>query len=405
MAHLTHLAAKNTTKYRLIGCDLQNLRHIAVGLLDMAINSHVLTYVQQHSRQYQATTPSSLGRATSTVTTRDDKASLKRNHLLSTFPYDQCSHPVLKDSKHSCRDGIIDALLNFSNSWAYEGLRQKNSLECSTENGNSIDFDSSNKTTVKLSVSLRYSKASGSILIRSPDCPNSQKLMRLVSDIFMSLLKRKAGIDSNGHLDEVIIESVTYGTNMFLQRFSSPDTVGLCQELLAAKENGQLNDILVFILDEIIYKHELLAFDRFQDAIVDSIVGDYDGKQNPESPTFYKLFKEIWRLSPGSFFCMSLGDVMSYRAEQCDSQFSAQENTIILRFEETAFTMNVTACYHAMRREFSQQMPRKTELTQKDLKELEVLLEAAVSYFLRTRNNTEIEVPKPKSKSLRFVDV
>lgn len=370
----------------------------------MAINSHVLSYVQQHSRQYQAAAPQSLGQTVSGVTPRNDKPKLKRDNLLSSFPFKQCSNPILKDTRNSCRDGIADALLHLSDLWAYEGFRQKPISDDLDKHIKLVDSGLISKNEVSLD-SLHFPESKHSILIKSPDCSNSQQLIKLVSDIFMTLLKRKAGIDANEYLDEIVVESVTYGTNIFLQRFSSPNTLGLCQDLLSAKESGELKEILIFVLDEIIYKHEILAFDRYQDAIVDSVVGDYDGKQNPENPTFYNLFKEIWRLSPGSFFGMNLSDVMSYRAEQCESQYSTQQDTIILKFEETAFNMNVTACYYAMRREFAQQMPSKTELTQKDMKELEVLLEAAVSYNMRTKESVNNQTPKSKSKSLRFVDV
>lgn len=367
----------------------------------MAINSHVLSYVQQHSRQYQASAPQKLAFTSST----DKKPRLKRDNLLSTFPFNQCSNPILKETKNSCSDGIADALFHLSDLWAYEGFRQRSPLGDFDDYCKSVDFDSVNSSKTSLISPQIHAETTNSILVKSPNCPNSQRLIKLVSDIFMSLLKRKAGITPNGHVDEVIDESVTYGTNIFLQRFSSPNTLALCQDLIAAKESGELGELLKFVLEEIIYRYELIAFDRFQDAIVDTVVGDYDGKQDPGNPKFYKLFKEIWRLSPGSFFGLSLSDVLSYRADKCESQYSGQEDTIILKFEETAFNMNVTAFYYAMRREFSKELPLKTELTQRDLTELEILLEAAVTYHLRTIENTKIEAPKPKSKTLRFVDL
>ncbi|RKP31052.1 hypothetical protein METBISCDRAFT_22725 [Metschnikowia bicuspidata] len=378
----------------------------------MAVNSHILSYVHQHSLQYLA------GARRDSPDAPAGPVYTKRDTPQSQFPFNQCSNACLCDTRRSVGDGVRNFVHNPNKIWILNGLREglpqallPTSIPTVPSPSSSFSINLSIPQDSATKCSLESSNVSiNPILIRNPDTLGRNLLMSLVNDILMSLLRKKAGLTTEELVDPLIIEAVTYATNVFMQSFLSSSTHELCHDILTSKKSGRLNEILVFTLDELFEKHELLAFDRFHDGIVESVQGKQkEGQspvQQPDHPKYYAHFRNIWRFNPGAFLLLSFKDVLSYRAEP-DSSFGRRghDNGILLQYEETAVMMNLVSCYHYLRRELRQNPQPKTELTPEDLKQLEVLLEAAVQYHLRTLEEEEPKTAKVKTKSLRFIGV
>lgn len=371
----------------------------------MAMNSYIKTYVHQHALRHQ---PESIigGEGSFTIpnSIKPSRALTKKNSLASLFPLNQCSNVYLRDTKGSIRDGIGELVYNSSEVAAYDRLRRipftKNEKVSSIQTCG--QFPISPETKKKVETDAIHCSAN-SILISSPDTSGRQLLVGWINDVFLTLLKRIAKLDLKDPLDDLVVEAVTYGTNIFIQGFSSSSTSELCHDILSAKESGLLGKSLQFTMEEIIEHYKLLAFDRFQDAIVDGIQGQPQGEQPPERPIFFELFKAIWSLEPESFLRFSLGDVLCYLSVDC-KPFYGSSDCVLLKYEETAVRLNVISCYHALRRTCLAQSLLKNVPISKDLKQLELLLAATANQYLATRKAVKTTSPKPKAKTLRFID-
>lgn len=358
----------------------------------MAAQSHILKYVHQHALQYLA---ESLGQSDSIAVPNSTKKAL----LSALFPLNQCTNIQLRDTKKSYRDGIEHSMLQTHS----QGIHCEEHNDLLEESGNSspLSFLLSDSLDHFESLSLTsYNSSTNSILLKESALSNQQSLLQTVNDVFMSLLKKKCNISSKESVDDTIAVAVTYGTNLFLQQFSSSSTHELCLDILAAKENGELSEYLHFTLEELFEKYEFLAFDRFCDAIVDTMSCKVDTLQTPEQPEYFNLFKDIWTFDPESFLYLSLSDVLSfYPARSSDS---ASSDDAIIQYEESAVHMNIVSCYHSLRREFLQTPPVTKFDIGKDLKQLEVLLVTGIGYHLRGASKEAIKPQRTKLKSLRF---
>lgn len=370
----------------------------------MAINSYIKSYVHQHALRHQSDSFLS-GEGTYTIpgSIQPSKAFTRKNSLAGLFPLNQCSNVYLRDTKGSIRDGVEETVYNCRELAAYDRLRQvpytKDESCSSSVNGDHLEASVGAKGPDQDPVAA----SANSILVRSADTTGRQLLIGWVNDIFMTLLKKTAKLNSQDPVDELVGEAVTYGTNVFIQGFSSSTTSELCLDILSAKESGLLNKSLRFTLEELIEHHKILAFDRFQDAIVDGVQGQPQGHQPPEQPTFFELFEKIWSLEPESFLRYRLEDVLCYLSADC-KPFYGSSDCVLLKYESTAIKLNTISCYHALRRKYLAQTPLKDVVMLKDLKELEVLLAAAANHYITTKEAVKSTTLKPKTKTLRFID-
>lgn len=359
--------------------------------------------MQQHSRQNQNDTLSGLVGPQEkglTVIASSEKA----RSSSTVFPFDQCTNPSLYETEQSRYDGVEDVIEATKELWKFNSLRRKNTQAYSFTVENEVDGSSELSKRISIDGSKISSK---SILTKTQGGLHDQLILKSIIEIFMSILKRKAQIKPEDDVNLMISQAVNFATNLFIQEFQSANSHELCLDILAAKKSGILRELLQPVLEDVIEQHRVLAFDRYQDAIVDSIVGDSAGGQPTENPEFHQLFIDIWSLSPGAFFSYDLEDVLCFCSRRCKDKTpsSEEEDKLLLKYEETAVTMNVVSSFHALRREYEYLPQEITGLTPKDFKQLEGLLEGAANYHLRTHRTTDSRLSKLKTKTLRFVGV
>ncbi|KAM9936137.1 hypothetical protein OXX80_004295 [Metschnikowia pulcherrima] len=298
----------------------------------------------------------------STPKSRPTSPVVKRTPLAKKFPFDQCMEPTLRETRHSVEMPIRQFVQSKSSISFLGSLRN-----CLSESPYPLLADvKTQKHDVGLkSAQTRYgeksyqkvqNKNAPSILIQKRTESDARRV--LVTKLNDCFHRHFAGRWSMGLKDNSLQDLVNFTTNLFIQEFSAAGTMELCSQIVHSAESGDLLAGLSRLIDEAEEKSIESGVDDFMDLVRERTTAFADGMTyscKTEDLNIYESFKRIWVLNPHKFFEHSLDMLFTFSADGKDHVFTNTSFTqrIANDMEETAVKMNMCRFYYAYKRELS----------------------------------------------------
>ncbi|OBA22859.1 hypothetical protein METBIDRAFT_93706 [Metschnikowia bicuspidata var. bicuspidata NRRL YB-4993] len=342
----------------------------------------------------------------------------KRSPLSSRFPFNECTDITLRESKISIDAWLRQFVSSRSSIASAESLRSflqeanftTNSTDSSqpesmSENLRSISASKSEMNSGRSGLNLASSAEISPILVSpTPENESRRRLMQGLNECFHGYLSRKSAV--NFH-DNLLHDTATFLTNMFIQGFLASETRDLCLEIIESMNLGEIETVILSLIEEAEMKHIEQGFDDFQDLLSEHVMLNTNELlhfDQAEHPRLYQKFKEIWRLNPHAFLNYSLGTLLSFGSRIKNRPFSNISifHTLLISMEEEAQNMNLIRFYYAFRREIQADRETRPKDDWSLLKE--PICHAVESSMALMMESGEIEEPRTyKKEKVRFV--
>lgn len=289
-------------------------------------------------------------------TSRVRHAVSKRKPLSSSFPFNQCTDPHLRETRKSLEDGVKIAIHHFSN---YK-------FQLFHINGNGLlrnapvtlpgkcHSDMPSGQRMLPCGSLGQPLPLSPILVRSSE-PSREHVIVLLKRALHSCIARKMRISDAHMADPMVQLSLHYATNVFLQDFKSPSTRALCDDIIRDNHSGELNDTTTELLGNFLDKFEELALDAYEDVLIESVTNSQTVLDNGtvDNPQFLPKFKNIWKLDPSNFLEFN---VRVFIEEFSDGEnrpysYNSYRESFLVKLGEAGLAMNILKASYYYREE------------------------------------------------------
>lgn len=334
---------------------------------------------------------------------------IKRKALGSSFPFNQCTDPTLRETKKSLEQGVKSAVHHYSNyqfqmfRLNYNSLFHNEELPLAAPDPFHWDLEQCDLP----SLNLRELLALPPILVRNTvSDPDRNRLITLLKTVLHVCIQKKLRLSEVHMADPMVQQSLHYATNLFLQGFKSASTKGLCDDIIRDNHSGELNDALSDLVGDFLDKFEELALDSYEDVLMEGVtkalvVLDAGTVDNPH---FFEEFRNVWKLDPANFLDF---DVRVFIDEFTGGNnrpysYNSFRESFVVKLGEVGLMMNILKAAFNYRGELLRTKP--PEAIQQDIIDMPEFSQLQQSLLNILETAAETAPVKPKVKSLRFAD-
>lgn len=397
------------------------------------MNTHVRSYIQQHNLAYVNLSSANGDRTHLTphqpfldtpfaqwgIPSNDStprrlpdfgrlSPKIKKVPLSARFPFNQCTDPHLRETKHSLEASIRSFVSNresVSIMNSCRGILQENDRDKDDWLKDDWLMKSASPTPSSSPSTRSDSSTLPPIILKDTCEPKRGELVRLLNKCFLKYFLDKTHM---AQADALLEDTVICATNLLLQEYDCDDSSKLCAELQDDFSKGVLRNLLTNILEQVEERHVGEGIDDLQDAIREMVMLEpgfgHEGTET-ENCGLYELFKKSWRLNPALFLEYDLESFLAFcclDSSRPYTNFSCGQQCLKL-MEEAAVQMNVVRFFYVYRWELGVSDWRNKAADPHGMEVLQQLLRDTAA-----RLSHDVDMAKPKQsgrkKTLRFLE-